>query len=1327
MTSKRIFSWSKRQSGSETYYRTGGIVPIDASPELSGNNGIDAKPIPKSGRKRPSDLKILTEKKQVALSPQSAQYNVALVSAASNLQGVFDDMLRSPAPFLAACPRSASLLKPLPQRPRSLSLPSTPDSPAELPGSILQENQGFPPSVFSQDFAQTSVPIETSQGATHLSSKRSEDEENLHNLLDLFPEPLAHAKSVPDLGRRESEMRSIRSGNALNPNAPVKPSPSTIHHKKSLSETSARRRSKSELLASPSASESKIPSSPVPTTGNGKESSSRTRARRVLQPAPLIPEGQTWKEHSESSEKREFRRSLGPAITPTPTSTRSKQIEELKATIATQDYTISTLQGQFSSLRASHESHVARLTDTHSAEVASLSNYARILEEQQRPSLHHASSNNLLFLLDTTEPRTPSHESSQPTAESGSSATSTKSFQSAFEKQQRSPQRSRNSPEMESLKRKLSTTRRPETTNRNLLPELNQYKQNNVALQKQIESLMAKLNEAKKNERATKVSADEAVRQCEEWREKAMTAEKTVKSAQALQNTIDHLENRLEIANIEKLDAQEQLFNVQSERTPFDFELPRLQVPRAANHDATKATGYKHMSMSTVFSSDSPVSPDGAQETSTLAAFVAHIERLQDQVRQKDATISELELGREQLLQRQDQLERDQKSLGLQMDIQNDLMRKTGQSDTHIHELRTAVIDRETIIDEKEKSVRLLKKQLEHHKLLLHAQIRRNATLTLHAATEQDALPDLSTLAKRKDIDKWVEELQVRLRKEKELSRSNVTSDSREATLIDLRDEIDFYVREIILYKLDIRGYKSDIKKLKRITAQMSSYGSRVSDLDSETSSLRPAATPNQAPFSPFTPELGSSDVPSPSLPDSIPRTATTGAPASATDSSRNPRNDILDPSSLRLMLQVDSQDRERSRLPDSTVDDRVMQEAEKAHRDPLSHSMKALPATPPSPNSAQLSDMFTNVPRDFLPSFQRHGRSMSESVISQYATAKSHDVFSGYEDSESVPMTKAGRSASISEMGRGRTTPERPPRPRYGLFESPSVKRTEILRPSSPPRADVVAEALRHAPRQEVNIPDPLMSRHDSNTPAVLTAPPIMARYAQETTASSPSPMPLATHRSRAGSTGSSAAYNPVEAPSERKLSATSASSIPFVIGMGSPHNPAIVSPIGIMPPTSCSITRNAPLKLNTSRAGVGGTMASCTPVTSPVSPTNTSMLEPPAKVSATKPTSVNPAALSRKFSLSRKHDEQTPASPRTPSHSRNVSGSSIRTAIRLPKGRDKERDAHKMRKDSIGLPQPLGSPFAVDRAASEASAGAERVDRGDGRGQSHAIGEAI
>ena len=42
MTSKRIFSWSKRQSGSEPYYRTGGLLPIETN-ELEANNDLEAK------------------------------------------------------------------------------------------------------------------------------------------------------------------------------------------------------------------------------------------------------------------------------------------------------------------------------------------------------------------------------------------------------------------------------------------------------------------------------------------------------------------------------------------------------------------------------------------------------------------------------------------------------------------------------------------------------------------------------------------------------------------------------------------------------------------------------------------------------------------------------------------------------------------------------------------------------------------------------------------------------------------------------------------------------------------------------------------------------------------------------------------------------------------------------------------------------------------------------------------------------------------------------------------------------------------------------------
>ena len=81
---------------------------------------------------------------------------------------------------------------------------------------------------------------------------------------------------------------------------------------------------------------------------------------------------------------------------------------------------------------------------------------------------------------------------------------------------------------------------------------------------------------------------DGAEQKCVEWKEKAGKADKLAKSVQALQNTIDHLENRLEIANIERLDAEEQLFNFQIQKSPFDVALPKLQMPSAVDLKESK-------------------------------------------------------------------------------------------------------------------------------------------------------------------------------------------------------------------------------------------------------------------------------------------------------------------------------------------------------------------------------------------------------------------------------------------------------------------------------------------------------------------------------------------------------------------------------------------------------------------------------------------------------------------------------------------------------------------------------------------------------------------
>jgi CRISPR/Cas system CMR-associated protein Cmr5 small subunit len=95
---------------------------------------------------------------------------------------------------------------------------------------------------------------------------------------------------------------------------------------------------------------------------------------------------------------------------------------------------------------------------------------------------------------------------------------------------------------------------------------------------------MAKLNESKRTERELRSTLGMAEQRCAELEDKAGHADKLAKSTQALQNTIDHLESRLEIANVERLDAEEQLSNLREERSPFDVVLPSIQILSISEH-----------------------------------------------------------------------------------------------------------------------------------------------------------------------------------------------------------------------------------------------------------------------------------------------------------------------------------------------------------------------------------------------------------------------------------------------------------------------------------------------------------------------------------------------------------------------------------------------------------------------------------------------------------------------------------------------------------------------------------------------------------------------
>lgn len=101
---------------------------------------------------------------------------------------------------------------------------------------------------------------------------------------------------------------------------------------------------------------------------------------------------------------------------------------------------------------------------------------------------------------------------------------------------------------------------------------------------------MAKLNQSKKNERALKESLDDSEYRCTQWQDQAIRADKITKSAKAMQRTIKNLENRLEVANNEKLDAEEQLFNLRVQQSSLDSGAPKPEDSSVVDGEEAKVS-----------------------------------------------------------------------------------------------------------------------------------------------------------------------------------------------------------------------------------------------------------------------------------------------------------------------------------------------------------------------------------------------------------------------------------------------------------------------------------------------------------------------------------------------------------------------------------------------------------------------------------------------------------------------------------------------------------------------------------------------------------------
>jgi hypothetical protein len=209
-------------------------------------------------------------------------------------------MLLSPA----ACSQPTSISQAPPSPSLSVFL-SSPDLPAELPGSILQDNHGFPTCAVAEDLAIVRPASQDIRRSTGPPIRDVEYEDNFDTLITLFPEPVIHSKSVPDLGQQFREMRSVRSSAALSTSNMPKPSPLGTQHEESRSATSSRRSSKNEPVKSPMSADGKLAVYSTPAVGHNS-ARARPLANQTLHPESLYQRDQVW---NDNADNREIRRS----------------------------------------------------------------------------------------------------------------------------------------------------------------------------------------------------------------------------------------------------------------------------------------------------------------------------------------------------------------------------------------------------------------------------------------------------------------------------------------------------------------------------------------------------------------------------------------------------------------------------------------------------------------------------------------------------------------------------------------------------------------------------------------------------------------------------------------------------------------------------------------------------------------------------------------------------------------------------------------------------------------------------------------------------------
>ena len=383
----------------------------------------------------------------------------------------------------------------------------------------------------------------------------------------------------------------------------------------------------------------------------------------------------------------------------------------------------------------------------------------------------------------------------------------------------------------------------------------------------------AEIGDLKQEKDTLEVALDESRRNLETCLAKLQNCKV---NEQALQNNLTNVTRRLEEANVQKVDVLEQngdlqdnVLSLQKELAQMRKEMEELrQRPQASEVNELKAQLAKSEEENKLLLQQVKEAEGRADLPAIVADLTFKLDDVKRTTAEKDKYISELEASTESLTTELATAQEERAKLAeTNATMRTRELQKHNQSNKRLSTLNKQ-------IEQIEKARTAAVADSERHLQLLKEQLRRNAN-DVHKREH----PASNLLEKKLNIDEAITEVRLKFERKKAKEESGETGEEREekdpqTRIQELEKEIEYHVKDIVLYKLDVKGYRKDLKRAKEKIAALSD-GANTKSPESRPSPRKHTSTVSVQQLSPSTPGRGESDSEKESLSPATPAVAT--------------------------------------------------------------------------------------------------------------------------------------------------------------------------------------------------------------------------------------------------------------------------------------------------------------------------------------------------------------------------------------------------------------------------------------------------------------------